>query len=108
VTSIATNADASLSQYDEKSTKRKEDSKLTKHGFLDKIKSAAATASSENANNTAKIESQSITRNEKNVAKWGALSEDYLLGSKKVRAPSSYINFDLSSTPTDLLLVACT
>jgi hypothetical protein len=58
---------------------------LTKHGFLDKIKSAAATASSENANNTAERDSKSNIRNEKKVAKWDALSEDYLLGSKKVK-----------------------
>ena len=74
------------------SSKRKagETSKLTKHGFLDKIKAAAVTKGS---NNTKEIEGEKPTdagdKKEKKSPSWGALKDDYMLNSKKWDEESS-------------------
>ena len=73
------------------SSKKKETSKLTKHGFLDKIKAAAKTKGSEGQNDSEIVEEDRKGPNENggtNRSSWGALRDDFMLGSKKV---SKYI-----------------
>lgn len=67
------------------SSKKKEMSKLTKHGFLDKIKAAAKTKGNDEQKETefSKRE-KNITSNEgSNRSSWGALQDDYMLSSKR-------------------------
>ena len=68
------------------SSKKREISKLTKHGFLDKIKAAAKTKGSEGQKKPDVYKCrENITANEEtNRSSWGALQDDYMLGSKKV------------------------
>ena len=61
--------------------KRKEATKLTKHGFLDKIKSAAVAAGTDKTKNSE--ESGKVGGNEKGTAKW--MKDDFMLNPKKVR-----------------------
>jgi hypothetical protein len=74
------------------SSKRKagETSKLTKHGFLDKIKAAAVTKGSDK---TKEVEAEKPTnvgdKKEKKSPSWGALKDDYMLNSKKWDEESS-------------------
>ena len=82
------------------SSKKKETSKLTKHGFLDKIKAAAKTKGSEGQNDSEIVKEDRKGPNENggtNRSSWGALRDDFMLGSKKV---SKYIamidNYGLS------------
>lgn len=73
------------------SSKKKETSKLTKHGFLDKIKAAAKTKGSEGQNDSEIVKEDRKGPNENggtNRSSWGALRDDFMLGSKKV---SKYI-----------------
>ena len=74
------------------SSKKKETSKLTKHGFLDKIKAAAKTKGSEGQNDSEAAKDSTKGTDEKgattNKSSWGALKDDFMLGSKKV---SDYI-----------------
>ena len=73
------------------SSKKKETSKLTKHGFLDKIKAAAKTKGSEGQTDSEIVEEDRKGPNENggtNRSSWGALRDDFMLGSKKV---SKYI-----------------
>lgn len=67
------------------SSKKKEISKLTKHGFLDKIKAAAKTKGSDEQKETEiSKRGNNLTDNEgKNRSSWGALQDDYMLNSKK-------------------------
>lgn len=68
------------------SSKKKEISKLTKHGFLDKIKAAAKTKGSDEPKET-EISKRGNDLPEKegnNRSSWGALQDDYMLNSKKV------------------------
>lgn len=58
---------------------------MTKHGFLDKIKNAAATTESK------KVEDKLITgveKNDKAVGKWDALKDDFMMKPKKVSEQS--------------------
>jgi len=67
------------------SPKKKEISKLTKHGFLDKIKAAAKTKGSDEPKET-EISKRGNDLPEKegnNRSSWGALQDDYMLNSKK-------------------------
>ena len=73
------------------SSKKKETSKLTKHGFLDKIKAAAKTNGGEGQNDSESAKNGSKGPDENGATKkssWGALKDDFMLGSKKV---SDYI-----------------
>lgn len=73
------------------SSKKKETSKLTKHGFLDKIKAAAKTNGGEGQNDSEIAKNSSKGPDENGATKkssWGALKDDFMLGSKKV---SDYI-----------------
>jgi len=67
------------------SSKNKETSKLTKHGFLDKIKAAAKTKGSEarKETETSKAGKNSTENRGTSRSSWGALQDDYMLGSKK-------------------------
>lgn len=66
---------------------------MTKHSFLDKIKSAAKSKLSTNDNNSSKNKRQfdSVVGEEKpkeskgSSPSWGALKDDYMLNPKKVR-----------------------
>jgi hypothetical protein len=84
---ISSLSDASLQNDDSNvSSKKKEISKLTKHGFLDKIKAAAKTKGSDEQKETEiSKRGNNLTDNEgKNRSSWGALQDDYMLNSKKV------------------------
>ena len=68
------------------SSKKKEIPKLTKHGFLDKIKAAAKTKGSDEPTET-EISKRGNDLPEKegnNRSSWGALQDDYMLNPKKV------------------------
>jgi len=67
------------------SSKKKEISKLTKHGFLDKIKAAAKTKGSDEQRETEISRcGKNVTTNEGTTrSSWGALQDDYMLSSKK-------------------------
>jgi len=78
----------------------KEISKMTKHGFLDKIKAAAKTNESNEPTKakTLKHRRTSELGQTANQSSWGALQDDYMLDSKK--------NWDEESSedePSDLL-----
>jgi len=69
------------------SSKKKETSKLTKHGFLDKIKAAAKTKGSEGQNDSEIVKDSSKGPDENggtNRSSWGALRDDFMFASKKV------------------------
>jgi len=81
-------------------SKKKEISKLTKHGFLDKIKAAAKTKGSDEPTEVENRERRKKPKNDEdtNRSSWGALQDDYMLNSKK--------NWDEESSedePSDLL-----
>jgi len=67
------------------SSKKTEISKLTKHGFLDKIKAAAKTKGNDEQKETEfSKRGKNITSNEgSNRSSWGALQDDYMLSSKR-------------------------
>mmetsp|Transcript_31736 Transcript_31736/g.74693 ORF Transcript_31736/g.74693 Transcript_31736/m.74693 type:complete len:339 (-) Transcript_31736:65-1081(-) len=66
------------------SLKNKETSKLTKHGFLDKIKAAAKSKGSEELDGETRKRGKNVASNEgNNSSSWGALKDDYMLNSKK-------------------------
>eukprot|EP00536_Pseudo-nitzschia_multiseries_P018335 jgi/Psemu1/293447/fgenesh1_pg.2396_\ len=67
------------------SSKNKEASKLTKHGFLDKIKAAAKTKGIDERHDThaQKAEKSASSSGASNSSSWGALKDDYMLNSKK-------------------------
>lgn len=62
-------------------TKSSESSKLTKHGFLDKIKSAAATMDSKKNEEKSKVNKSG---GDKSTGKWDALKDDFMMKPKKV------------------------
>ena len=68
------------------SSKRKEISKLTKHGFLDKIKAVAKSKGGDDKNETETPKrGKNVADNEGNSrSSWGALKDDYMLNPKKV------------------------
>ena len=69
------------------SSKRKETSKLTKHGFLDKIKAAAKSKGGDDENNETETpkSGKNVVENEgKKSPSWGALKDDFMLNPKKV------------------------
>jgi len=69
------------------SSKRKgETLKLTKHGFLDKIKAASMTKGSgtKDEADTLRLGTDAGNRKEKTNSSWGALKDDYMMDSKKV------------------------
>lgn len=74
---------------------------MTKHGFLDKIKSTAATI------DTTRRKPKDNTRhedgqNEKAAAKWDALKDDFMMKPKKVcksRPVASILSFVLQNVP---------
>ena len=51
---------------------------MTKHGFLDKIKTAAATIDSKKSQDEAKL------KDDKSAGKWDALKDDFMMKPKKV------------------------
>lgn len=67
------------------SSKNKETSKLTKHGFLDKIKAAAKSKGSDEqpATGTPRRGENGAESEGNNSSSWGALKDDYMLDSKK-------------------------
>jgi len=68
------------------SSKRKgETLKLTKHGFLDKIKAASMTKGSgtKDEADTLRLGTDVGNRKEKTNSSWGALKDDYMMDSKK-------------------------
>jgi hypothetical protein len=74
---------------------------MTKHGFLDKIKSTAAiidTTRRKPKDNTRNEDGQ----NEKAAAKWDALKDDFMMKPKKVctsRPVASILSFVLQNVP---------
>ena len=74
-----------LSQYDQPSSKhQKDDTKMTKHSFLSKIKDAAS-AGNEKSDATLEKDDRDTDNETKQTSKWDALKDDYLLDPKKVR-----------------------
>lgn len=67
-------------------SKKKEISKLTKHGFLDKIKAAAKKKGSDDQKKSelSKHDKNQIDEEGTNRASWGALQDDYIHSLKKV------------------------
>jgi len=68
------------------SSKRKETSKLTKHGFLDKIKAAAKSKGGDDEKNETETpkSGKNVVENEgKKSPSWGALKDDFMLNPKK-------------------------
>ena len=61
-------------------------SKITKNGFLDKIKAAAKTSGGDEATKAEISEHRETPKNVQgaNRSSWGALQDDYMLSSKKV------------------------
>jgi hypothetical protein len=66
--------------------KKEQLSKLTKHGFLDKIKAAAKTKGSveQNEEKTSDLGKNPTNNERTNRSSWNALQDDYMLNSKKV------------------------
>jgi hypothetical protein len=63
---------------------RKSDAtKMTKHGFLDKIKNTAATMDSSKTSVEDKLKSGTDSK-EKSTGKWDALKDDFMMKPKKV------------------------
>lgn len=65
------------------SSKRKEISKLTKHGFLDKIKAVAKSKGGDDKNENPKREKNVADSEGNSRSSWGALKDDYMLNPKK-------------------------
>jgi hypothetical protein len=78
-----TNIASSTNQDDYTSSKSKQEPKLTKHGFLDKIKSAASASSGDNVVSNKKKGGDD--KEKEQPGGWNALKDDYLLNPKKVR-----------------------
>jgi len=92
------------------SSKRKgETLKLTKHGFLDKIKAASMTKGSDTKDEayTSRSETDIGDRKEKTTSSWGALKDDYMMDSKKnwdeVSSDEEPSDEETETTTTDIL-----
>mmetsp|Transcript_41868 Transcript_41868/g.121013 ORF Transcript_41868/g.121013 Transcript_41868/m.121013 type:complete len:329 (-) Transcript_41868:129-1115(-) len=72
------------STEDEEAAKSKlEPSKMTKHGFLDKIKSAAATIDNKKVEENVKAGTTTKRKEQPSTNKWDALKDDFMMKPKK-------------------------
>ena len=71
-------------QDDDATAKKSDATKLTKHGFLDKIKNTAATMDSKKIPMDERLNTNKKTNEDNSAGKWDALKDDFMMKPKKV------------------------